>query len=106
MVNRHYTVTLTSAGTVYNLDTLIKAIQSKEGSYFAKIRLEADSGNANPIMVGGPNVSSTDYGARLAANGVLDLDSGCLTNAISSENIFMVGVTTASLKMHVLLDER
>lgn len=103
---RSYTLTLTTNGTVYNLNTLIKAINSKEGAYFGGISIQADSSNANPVLLGGANLSATVYGQRLAAGDFYSLDSGCSINAVSTLGIFALGVTTDSMKIHVALDER
>lgn len=103
---RSYTLTLATNGTVYNLNTLIKAINSKEGAYFGGISIQADDANANPVLLGGGNLSATVYGQKLAAGDTYSLDSGSTINGVSTCGIFALGITTNSMKLHVVLDER
>jgi len=103
---RSYTLTLTTAGQAYNINTLIKAIAPNEGAYFGGISIVADNANANPVLIGGANISATVYGQRLEANDVFSLDSGCAFNSESTLGIFAWSITTASQKLHVTLDER
>jgi hypothetical protein len=59
-------LTLTDSGTVYNLKTLAKAQVSTFRDVSAdQIRLQSAKGNTGDIYIGGPAVSSTNYGATL-----------------------------------------
>ena len=57
------TVTLTTASTVYNLATLIAAIDGNASNHFRRLQIQSDPANASSnIYVGDANVSATRKG--------------------------------------------
>jgi len=103
---RSYTLTLTNANQTYKIDDLIKGINSKERSMFAAISIQADSANANPVLIGGANTDANVYGRRLAANDIFSLGESEEFNYTSTLGLYAHGVTTAGMKLHIVLDER
>lgn len=102
---KSYTLILTSAGTVYKLDTLIKAINSTERGMFASISIQADIANATNVLIGGSNLSSTVYAVSMDAGDILNVGEAPY-NTVSTLGLYAYGVTTAGLKLHISLDER
>lgn len=102
---RSYTLTLTNADTVYKLQTLLRAANSAEREIFGRYKITADSANANPVLLGGPNLSTTVYGERLAANGISERATGSGVNDQSTLGVYLLGVTTAGMKVHITVEE-
>lgn len=102
---RSYTLTLTTADTVYKLDTLLKTANAAERGMFGRIKITSDTGNATAVVIGGSNLSTTAYGESLLAKESTTLSSGSGTNDQSTLGIYIMGLTTAGMKIHVALDE-
>ena len=64
---RHYQVTLTTAGTVYELRTLVKALDPSFRDGCKQLIIQMDDGNSAPVFLGGPTVSSSNYGTKLTS---------------------------------------
>jgi hypothetical protein len=98
-----YTLTLTPADTTVRLATLIAAIETNAPTNYAQIDIEADSGNANPVLIGDAALDGTRYGRRLAASGTYNMTSGAGGNRLDTTSVYVRGVTTNNLKIHVIL---
>lgn len=72
---------------------------------FGAITIQASPANATQILLGGANLSSTVYGIRLDPGDVYTLESGAF-NATSTLGLYAYGVTTAGMKLNIVLDER
>ncbi len=102
---RAYTLTLTAGDTTYRLATLIAAIKASEDTNFSQVDIQADTGNATAVLIGDSALDGTRYGALLpATTGTFrSFVSGSGANTISTANIYVRGVTTAGMKVHVIL---
>lgn len=61
----HYQVTLTTANTVYNLLTLVKAINTSFKDTFDQFTIQSDDGNSAAVFLGNSAVSTSNYGIKL-----------------------------------------
>jgi hypothetical protein len=88
-------VTLTTANTVYNLQTLVKAIDAAEPGYCHQLTLQADIGNGEAnVFIGDSTVSSSTYGVKLPASGASNYESPF--NAIDLANFYLVSDTNSA----------
>jgi len=87
------TVTLTTASTVYNLFTLMQAIQPTITSGFNQIFLVADQGNAGNVFVGDSSVTTSVFGNQMPATGSTSFTVPF--NGLSMEAIYLVADTNS-----------
>ena len=59
------TVTLTTSGTVYNIYTLMKAIETTISPSYNQLIITADPGNTGNVYLGDSTVSSSIFGFKL-----------------------------------------
>lgn len=99
-------VTLTSAATAYCLYDLMAAIDSTVPVNYCYIHLQADL-STNPVLVGDSAISATRYGYKINNGGATGAEATVEwhtpANNISIKDIYLWGITTASLKVNVLL---
>jgi hypothetical protein len=103
---RHYVVTV--AATAAPLSDVLPNTDPVNDKPLHSISMQAGAANANPVFIGGPGVSTTDYGVRIpaATGGVPDapyIPSDFFRpgrNKLS--DIFCIG--TAGQKLHLFVD--
>lgn len=98
----HKTVTVTAAAT--NVASLLGiAAGSSTDVPLESILLQADGGNANPLFVGGPGVTTLDWGVRIptpTANvPAAPVEFSLMVRPVKLSEIYVVG--TAGEKLHV-----
>ena len=79
-------------------------------SSLGKVRwlsLQPGGANSNPVFIGGPGVSSTDYGTRLpAASGGVPPPPHVIAEfydgALSAQDIYVYGTAAEKLHIHVI----
>lgn len=88
-------VTLTSTGTVYNLLTLLQAIDSKIPKKCQSVQLQVDLGAGGAkVYVGNSQVSATHCGAILVA-GQAAIPIGYDSNLVLLSDIYLTSDTNA-----------
>lgn len=88
------TVTLTTASTVYNLFTLMQAIQPTITSGFNQIFLTADAANAGNVFLGDSSVTTSIFGTQMPATGSTSFGPNSF-NGLSMEAIYLVADTNS-----------
>jgi hypothetical protein len=98
--SEHYTVTL--SGSVQVLPT------ASGGGKVRWLSLQPDGANANPVFLGGPGLTTSDYGTRLpAASGgvppaphvIAEFSDG----SMAVQDFYVLGTSTEKLHVHVLI---
>lgn len=97
----HRTATLTIVGT--SLKALLGLTDAEDVPY-EHLTLQADGANGNPVFIGGPGVTTTDYGVRLPASAAgvphwPPMWYELTARPVKLSEIFVVG--TAGEKLHV-----
>lgn len=96
---KHYTITLSASATNFSA-----ADAARADVPIISIDIQADPANANAAFIGGPGVTTTDYGTRISVpvSGVPDppypMGSGA-KGKITLSDIYAVG--TAGQKLHL-----
>lgn len=97
-------VTLTTAGTVYNLYTLLIAVDADWPRLTSDVLIQNDpTAGSTVVYIGNSNVSSTTYGAALAAsaswstqpqaNNLIDLRAINMTASANTAPVHVMTVT-------------
>lgn len=87
MAASHDTVTVGTSATLVSVDEVTRSFDAKAQAVLVQ------AGDAD-VFVGGPGVTTTDYGYKIAAAGALSLDLG------PSDRLF--AVAAAPTDVHVL----
>jgi len=87
-------ITLTTASTVYNLYTLVNALEPQAVNC-SQVFVTADPTNTGNVFVGDSAVSTTQYGAKLPATASVGFEGNF--NSTQLDTIYLMPDTTLSL---------
>jgi len=93
---KHYQVTLTTQNVVYNLKTLILAIDPTFKDNYKQLIIQADDGNSAAVFLGNSAVTVAAYGVKLpAANDSVNINTGVVAgiHAISGTNAQLLNLS-------------
>lgn len=98
---RHFTLTLSGSAQQLNAE----GDDSAKNFLVTGIAIQADAANANPVYIGGPAVSASDYGIMIQTptstipDPPVVLETG--GKVIRANDVYVIG--TATQKVHVLI---
>ena len=97
-------ITLTTGGTTYNLDTLLQALDPTLPHRAQDLLIQADTAGSAVTFIGNSNVSSAHYGVALTAGASpwSWSPSDKTSNLINLADIYMVSATS-SVVLHVTI---
>jgi hypothetical protein len=93
MPRNQMTLTLTNANQNYKLSTLIAAVDATTRKNFREIRLQAQKGNADSILIGDGALSAIDFGEELIAGDSTNHAAQDGLSCVSTEDFFMRSAT-------------
>jgi hypothetical protein len=92
-------VTLTTALTVYNLATLVAAVDSTFPGYCHTLTIQSDLSNTNNVYIGDANLSATVYGTILQTIGSSEYTSPF--NGVDLHNFYIMCDGGVSAKLNI-----
>jgi hypothetical protein len=102
MAARHYTMTLSAVAQPLSVVLAVAQRGGTQDEAYRSLQVQADKANTNDAFLGGPTVTTADYGIRVDpadTAGPITVCDGFSEGPIKLSDIYAVG--TAAEKLHI-----